>query len=154
MSTSKHSPVPLTAYVNSHRGSLAAWLDFFVLHDGVDFERENDGSVTARGVVACAGNLRVHVWQRLRVVNERGWVQASRYAFQAERIAEGTVRPVLRYDNAHSYPGHRDTHHRHRFDDDGKPIRVEWVGEAGWPTLVDVIEELYEQYIAASDPIR
>lgn len=121
-------------------------MDYFVLHDGVVFERQDDGSVTSRGVVTCAGDLRVHVWQRLRVVNNRGWVQAAQYGFQAERVVEGTARPLFRYDNAHRYPGHRDAHHRHHFDEDGNPTRIEWVGEAGWPTLNDVIKELYDHH--------
>ncbi len=125
-------------------------MDYFVLHDGVVFQIRADGSVTSRGVVTCVGDMRVHVWQRLRVVNSRGWVQTTRYSFQAERVAQATSRPLFRYDNAHPYPGHRDAHHRHHFDEDGHPTRIEWIGEAGRPTLADVIEELHDQYFASS----
>ena len=55
-------------------------------------------------------------------------------------------RTIFRYDNFHAYTreGHPDAHHKHLFDlttwQEIPP--PEWIGEAHWPHLSDVITEL------------
>ncbi len=63
---------------------------------------------------------------------------------EMDAFVDGQVpRNLVRYDNS-AHHRHPDPHHRHRYDANGQEILPpEHVGEAGWPTLGDVIEEAY-----------
>lgn len=61
-------------------------------------------------------------------------------------IVGSEPRPVFRYDNAHSYPGHADSHHRHGVDYRNWTYvePPQWVGHENWPLLSEVIAELHQ----------
>lgn len=96
------------------------------------------------GRVVCRHGLFIQVDKTLEVNAER---QSRTIAYSYHAAVRGPQdRPIFRYDNAHRYAGHLDSHHRHRFDcwtwrEIGQPV---WVGEGQWPHLSDVVDELDE----------
>ena len=74
-------------------------------------------------------------------------VETQEYSYQVLRKDTEGVTNLWRYDNAHSYVGHADAHHLHLYRDDGTD-EVVHVGEAGWPTLGDVIDDLFSWWSA------
>jgi hypothetical protein len=118
----------------------------FVIADDLAFEfRDDPSALVIRGRIQCRHGLFVDVDKTLVVREQRGrvLVRTVDYAYHAG-IAGAEDRPIFRYDNAHSYEGHADAHHKHRFDHKTwTPIDPPvWVGEADWPHLSDVINEL------------
>jgi hypothetical protein len=115
------------------------------------------------GDIACLGDLVVSVEKYLVVVTPGATpadalddgdieVQTLIYSYNASVRGHGTV---FRYDNCHGWAGHADNHHVHRCDwrkkeDTG---RVNWVGEARWPTLAEVIIELEGWYWGTRDDL-
>lgn len=98
------------------------------------------------GRLICKGGLFIKV-QKLIERNNRNQVRTFRYSYHAGLEGDAD-RSIFRYDNAHTYvrEGHADEHHKHRFDYAtwGEIAPPQWVGVHNWPTLTDVIEELYE----------
>jgi hypothetical protein len=132
-------------YLDAHFGSLARFEDFFLLdasHLAIDEPAE--GTITMIGRLFFAHGLFIHV-RKILERNDRGQVRTVQYSYHAGVIGKD-ARSILQYDNAHPHPGHADEHHRHRYDCQHwieiKP--PEWIGRERWPTLGDVIEELYE----------
>lgn len=81
--------------------------------------------------------------QEVKIRNGRPWVRTVEYSYQGLRRAGDATLRLFRYDNAHPHPGHDDAHHKHNCDREGNELYPpEYVGEAGWPTLSDVLEEL------------
>lgn len=109
------------------------------------------GMLQIRGEIACRGNIVISVLKVLDVLGggeaEPGaLVQTSTYNYNASIRGFGNF---LRYDNAHSHPGHSDPHHRHLFDwrtNQELPESPEWIGEARWPTLGAFITEVNQWY--------
>jgi hypothetical protein len=116
------------------------------------------------GDIGCLGDIRVSVEKYLRVLTPGASpadildgdydivVQTYIYAYHASINGHGTV---LRYDNNHGRAGHADWHHVHRCDwrSADEVGAVEWVGEARWPTLGDVIRELAVWYDVHRDEL-
>jgi hypothetical protein len=108
------------------------------------------------GDIACLGDLVISVEKYLTVVTEDATpgdvlrdgdiqVQTLVYSYNASVRGRGTV---FRYDNNHRWKGHADNHHVHRCDwrkDEATGV-VQWVGEARWPTLGEVVVELESWY--------
>jgi hypothetical protein len=101
--------------------------------------------VILRGRIRCQHGLFVDVLKILEVDNRNGklYVRTSEYHYHAG-VGGEEDRAIFRYDNAHSYLGHGDAHHKHRFDHfTWERIEPpEWVGQETWPHLNEVIEEL------------
>jgi hypothetical protein len=118
----------------------------FVIADDLSIELRNDPWVLViRGRIRCLHGLFIDVDKTPAVRNERGRVMVRTIAYAYHAGIEGNEdRPIFRYDNAHTYRGQADAHHKHRFDYmTWQPIHPpEWVGEARWPHLSDVIDEL------------
>jgi hypothetical protein len=118
----------------------------FVIADALSIELRNDPSVLViRGRIRCLHRLFIDVNKTLAVRNERGRVMVRTIAYAYHAGIEGTEdRPIFRYDNAHTYCAQANAHHKHRFDYmTWQPIHPpEWVGEARWPHLSEVIDEL------------
>jgi len=97
------------------------------------------------GRVHCQHGLFVDVYKVYAIENRRGrpWIKAEQYKYHAG-VEGDEDRPIFRYDNAHPYPSHADSYHKHRFDHTTwKEIKPPvWIGRAHWPHLSDVIEEL------------
>lgn len=90
------------------------------------------------GDVSCHGDIVVDVTKHfeIRGTGRRRQARTVRYAYHA-RYANGA--DIVRYDNAHQYPGHATAHHNHRFDPGGETVTH--VG-ADWPHLSEVLDEL------------
>ena len=75
------------------------------------------------------------------------------YRYQAQ-FADPPLRQIFRYDNAHIYTheAHPDAFHKHVFNDrTWKEIDVEHVGREKFPTLLEVIDELYDWWLQHRD---
>jgi hypothetical protein len=119
----------------------------FVVEDSLSIRRVKPDSVFIEGRIRCQAGLYIDVEKRLTVrqIRRRTQVRTARYSYHAG-IEGSTNRSIFRYDNAHAFTreGHPDAHHIHHFDPQSWRERKppEWIGEADWPHLSDVIEEL------------
>ncbi|HEY8205977.1 MAG TPA: hypothetical protein VIG99_00755 [Myxococcaceae bacterium] len=124
----------------------------FVCADSLTWEADASG-VKLAGEIGCKGNIVIHVFKLIALIEPSAHpedvnvlVQTFRYAYNASVRGHGNF---LRHDNAHSYPGHPDQHHRHEFDwrtGEELPGLPHWVGTEGWPTLGDFIQEISDWY--------
>lgn len=97
------------------------------------------------GDLFCKGGLVIHVDKTLEV-DDRRRVRGRLYRYQAQFVTP-PVREIFRYDNAHVYSkeGHPDAYHKHVFSPfTWKQIDVAHIGRQDWPTLQDVIDELFD----------
>lgn len=87
--------------------------------------------------------------QEVRSRGGRVEVRTVEYSYHALRRAGEEAISLFRYDNVHPKAGHPDRHHRHSYDERGlerePPLPI---GAARWPTLGEVIKELYEWWYA------
>ena len=141
----RHAPNSWDSYLAAHNGRLADFADHFVEDDTLEIETTG-AIVLWSGVLSCRDGIEIQVRRQQRTWMRSGgrWVETIEYSYHVMVRAGDAVRSLFRYDNAHPHPGHSDAHHRHAYDDAGNNESVSWVGEAGWPTLGDVIEEAYE----------
>jgi len=103
--------------------------------------------VTWCGELYCQGGIEIHI-SKTQAVDHRGgqlMVETTEYSYHVLRRTGTTTTNLLRYDNVHVQPNHPDAHHRHRFDEGGNEIEPpQHVSEEGWPTLGEVLQEVYE----------
>lgn len=133
--------------------------DGFVEGDDLELVPFGAGVLKLEGKIRCVGGLVVTVRKLLEIVGsvseadalaENAPVQTFSYSYNVS--IEGG-HSVFRYDNAHPHPGHPDAHHRHEFDKAGSALPLQWVGEARWPTLGQVIAEARSWYWAHRDEL-
>ncbi len=138
----RHGWNALDKYLQIHDRRLDALRGDFVLADNLTYGFVDQYHYEIRGRIVCRHGLFVDVVKTLEV-DRRHRARTIRYSYHAG-IRGPQGRPILRYDNAHPYPGHADAHHKHRFDHTTwKPIEPpDWVGHDGWPHLSDVLGEL------------
>ena len=121
----------------------------FLGTDELDLDDIGANILRMVGEIACRGLIVVKVEKYLDILEGVGldaYVQTSEYKYNAFIRGHNNI---LRYDNTHMYPGHGDAHHRHKYDwRTGKELSgsPEWVGEHGWPTLGEVLEEIERWY--------
>lgn len=134
----------LDSYLTIHDSWLERFQGFFLIENQLRLDMLGPATLVIRGRLLFAGGLFIDVDKTLEI-NERNQVRTVRYSYHAG-IAGRADRPVFRYDNAHTHPGHEDEHHKHIFDHrTWQEIRPPaCVTRAGWPTLGQVIDELYE----------
>lgn len=107
------------------------------------------GLLTIQGEISCLGNIVIKVDKTLAILDDGTPdppVQTILYAYNASVRGRDSF---LRHDNAHTYPGHSDEHHRHDFDwktGENLPGSPLWVGPGGWPTLSEFIEEVRDWF--------
>ncbi|HAN91878.1 MAG TPA: hypothetical protein DCQ33_07335 [Nitrospira sp.] len=121
----------------------------FVAHDTLCFQAL-PGSFILSGEIACLGKIVIQVEKTLAIIEDTYGndpiVQTIVYRYNASVRGHNVI---LRYDNAHPHPGHADDHHKHVVNwKSGQEEALVWVGEAGWPTLTQVIQEVEEWYYA------
>src|SRR5262245_6799316 len=136
-----HAPTRFSTYFRVHNTRMARWrAGPFVVGDNLEWS-VGATVVQCRGAIVCLGNMYIAVAKDLALTteNEHQMVETIGYAYTVGIHAEG---PLFRYDNAHSWPGHKDEHHKHiypyPFEDRNDVV---WMGVAGWPMLSEVIEE-------------
>lgn len=116
----------------------------FVTRDDVQIEDLGNGEIWMHGEIWCDGGVRVTVDKYLMVVNEGPpvVVQTRDYSYNASLSGRGNI---FRYCSPHA--DHNCFHHRHDFDAFAKdPSETETIARipGDWPTLGDVIEELFK----------
>lgn len=147
----KHSPARFSTYVTAHENYMDQLrATDFIGNDSLEIPPFESGLFKIRGEISCLGNIAVRVEKTLVVLGEEGetdpLVQTVDYAYNAS--VRG-YKSFLRYNNLHTVPGHKDAHHKNSFDwqtEEHLPGSPEWVGEAGWPTLGEYLEEVREWY--------
>ncbi len=150
--SSKHGANSWDDYLNVHQRRIADFAGHFIVDDKVEFTR-TASQVLWEGEIRCIGGIEVHVHKRQVLQYRRGrpWVRTVDYSYQVVRRQGRDVTPLFRYDNSGHYD-HPDRHHRHGFDANGREILpATYIGEVGWPTLGDVLEEAHSAWLAAGD---
>ena len=87
------------------------------------------------------GGIVVSVHKILDIVarGEIPEVRTAHYSYNVRVLGRHTI---FRYDNCHVHPGQPDAHHKDVFDfQSGDKVESVWVGERGWPTLGEVLDE-------------
>jgi hypothetical protein len=146
----KHSPTKFSTYVSIHEN----WMDKlrakdFIREDSLQFTFLEAGLLKIEGEISCRGNIAVRVEKTLIVLEDEATdplVQTILYAYNASVRGH---KSFLRYNNLHRLPGHKDDHHKNFFDwktEEHLPGSPAWVGENGWPTLGEYIEEVEQWY--------
>lgn len=111
--------------------------------------------VQIHGNLFCKGGLVIHVDNSLER-DQRDRVQGIDFRYQAQ-FADPPLRRVFRYDNGHIYAreGHPDAFHKHVFSNRSwRETSVEHIGRDQFPTLLEVIDELYDWWILnRNDPL-
>lgn len=129
---------------------------YFVDRDTLEFGALNPTLLRLEGAIFCKGDIVLHV-DKILERNASGQVRGVRYRYQA-MFAAPPKREIFRYDNDHVYEreGHADAFHKHIFNDRtwqeiGPP---EHIGHMNWPTLQQVLDELYDWWILhREDPL-
>ncbi len=118
----------------------------FVVRDELDFALEDDPpELVIRGRMRCQHGPFVDGDATLAIRDQRDRATVWMLAYSYHTGIVGSAdRPIFRFDNAHDYPGHPDTHHKHHFDHTTWKRRdqPEWIGEAESPRLIDVLSEV------------
>ena len=144
----QHGPNSLRNYMAVHETVMNQLRrSDFIREDTLALE-EGEGFLRLGGHIACKGGIVITVNKILEILEGEGedaMVQTAKYSYHVQFRGGNSI---FRYDNAHSWDGHADSHHKHLFDSNGveeenSPI---WVGEAAWPKLNDVIHEVVDWY--------
>lgn len=154
-----HAPISLSKYLEIHATVLEQFKhEGFVGNDNLELNRPSQWQFTMHGELSCLGGIVIETMKNIRVIENSSdpIIQTAKYSYNAFIRNSGNI---LRYDNAHSHPGHRDMHHKHTYnwqsnvEDQSSPT---WIGVDNWLTFGDVIAELrdwyWENYSALSKP--
>lgn len=145
---SRHDWLSWDQYLAAHYSNLMRFPQF-ILRDGV-IPAILPSHVIWSGKLECEGDIEIYVTKKqdVRERNGRREVRTVTYSYHALlRRDDGAFEDILRYNNAHPHEGHPDGHHKH-LRVAGEP-KVVHIGEAGWPTLADVIAEVEDWWQAA-----
>jgi hypothetical protein len=87
-----------------------------------DEEQDGDDYFIIKGPVTCIGDIRVEIYERLKLARGGWWFQSTskRRATVVEysySVVLNGVGNIFRYDSPH--PDHRPYHHRHNFSPPG-----------------------------------
>lgn len=109
------------------------------------------------GRIVCQNGMFLDVAKQLEILDRGGrlYVKTRRSNDQA-MIVGSEPRAVFRYDDAHSYPGHGDNHHRHgvNYADWTYLEPPQWIGHDRWPLLSEVIDELHQWWLTTGWQLR
>lgn len=150
----RHRPNSWEQYQAIHTKKIASLSPHFIVSDEL-VPQLVPGAVIWRGVLYCVGAVEIHVFKVQNMFTRadgRPAVQTEIYEYHVlQRLQQGE-RNIVRYDNAHLHEGHPDAHHRHEYDANGG-ARVDHLAARGWPagdwpTLGDLIDEVYEWWQA------
>lgn len=146
----------LEHYLAVHDQCLERSCQYFVENPELVVPRVR-GAKTVRihGDLFCKGGLVIHVDKSLEV-DDRHRARGFLYRYQAQFVAQ-PLREIFRYDNDHTYTreGHPDAYHKHVFSTvTWKQAEVVHIGREKFPTLLNVIDELYEWWCDHKDDER
>jgi len=139
----------LDNYIQVHERRIADFIaEGFIINDGLVRDWPTPHTILIKGRNYCDHGLFLDVEKYLEVIDSGSgskWVRTDTYGYLGG-IEGDQDRAIFRYDNFHVYEreGHRDAHHRHRFEHDTwQEIEPpEWIGAERWPHLSDAIAEL------------
>lgn len=153
MPRNKHDGMDFDRYLAIHESYLEHAKGYFVEHSTLvipDILTEQD--IRIHDALACHGGLVIHVDNYFeRDGRDRVYHVVFRYQAQ---FADSPLRRIFRYDNAHIYgrEGHPDAFHKHVFSNrTWREIDVEHIGKEQFPTLLEVIDELYDWWVQHRD---
>jgi len=142
-------------YLAVHEKCMESLSHYFVESDSLSFVAIPPTNILLKGSMYCQGSLVLHVEKTL-AVNDLRQVRGIRYRYQAQ-FSDPPTGEIFRYDNAHDgYHGHPDAFHKHVFS----PLTwravfpPEHVGIENWPTLQEVLDELYQWWLDHRDNSR
>lgn len=152
----RHRPNSWEQYQAIHAKKIADLSPHFIVTDEL-VPQLTPNAVIWRGVLYCVDNLEIHVFKIQDLFERpdgRPAVQTQLYEYHVLQRLPQRERNLFRYDNAHLHHEHPDAHHRHEYDEHGAS-RVEHLVARGWPvgdwpTLGDLIDEVYEWWRAKS----
>lgn len=150
MNPDRHSPNRFSSYYETHQTILNQFIARdFVGRQNLMFNKYSK-LFHCKGEIGCLGEIVISVDKIIAIVDfSDESVQTKRYAYNASIRGRGKI---FRYDNQHSHhlrPGHLDPHHKHSFNWETnleEPNSPVWVGESGWPTLGQVLQEAEDWY--------
>jgi len=131
-------------YLIIHQAQLDRLGSYFVERDELAISWIDERTLKIAGRIHCRFGIFLDVLKYLEV-NDRRQVRTVRYRYHAGFEGQ-QPRPIFRYDNAYAHRGHPDAHHKHHVDyatwtEISPP---EWIGHDRWPTLAQVLDELYD----------
>lgn len=141
----RHGWNSIEGYFNAHERHVERFADYFLVNDALQFWPVDSDQIKGEGRLTFRDGLFIDV-HKVLIRNNRGQVRTASYSYHAG-IEGPSDRTIFRYDNAHEYARerHPDAHHKHRYNhatwEEIEP--PEWIGYDRWPTLAEVIEELY-----------
>lgn len=147
-----HGWIRLDRYLEIHQTCMDDIADYFVVGHNVQQMPAlvSSNQVRFSGVISCYAGIEIHVDQILER-DDRNRVRALFFRYHAQlRVPAATSPPtpriiyILRYDNAHHFREHPDAFHKHLFTLHGEPASVQHVGREHFPTLRNVIDEVFE----------
>lgn len=154
----KHAPIPFHRYEAIHEAAMGTF-GGFVEHDGLAFEPiEGTGAIRLHGEIRCVGDITITVEKVLIILegtDRTALIQTIEYSYNVRLKGVGNI---VRYDSPHE--DHNADHHVHRFDvlNGDRKGTTKLHGEAGWPTLGEVIAEArawyWENYEKVSSFVR
>jgi hypothetical protein len=108
--------------------------------------------IRIEGDLICQGGLVIHISETLER-DRRNQVRCIDFRYQAQ-FAGPPHRRIFRYDNAHIYSrrGHPDAFQKHVFSNRSwRETSVEHIGRHQFPTLPEVIDELFDCWVQNRD---
>ena len=150
--TDSHSPTRFKTYRQTHDSVFNKFIDRGFVSDSTLEFCPYPNAFRLAGEIACLGEILIQVDKFLDILegcNDDAIVCTRWYAYNVSIKNYGNV---FRYDNQdpdYLRDGHLDEHHKHLFD---WRLNVEcldspkWIGESGWLTLGQVIEEAHDWY--------
>lgn len=143
----------LDRYLAAHDRMLDAASAFFVEDPtSVSPEFLFEGTLRIHGDLLCRGGLLLHV-DKYFDIDDGNRIRGFRYRYHAQ-FAARPLRQIFRYDNDHIYAreGHPDAFHKHVFNDrTWKELEVVHIGREAFPTLLEVVDELYDWWLRKRD---
>lgn len=130
------------SYLTIHDNWLLQYSPDFLLADRLMYEA-NETVVWWHGELVFVSGLEIHVDKEQERRADAGGphVRTATYSYHVLQRKGVDERPLWRYDNTGKH-GHPDRHHTHYFRPDGVD-EVTHLGEGGWPTLGNVVDDLY-----------
>ena len=145
--------IDLNRYLAGEERVLENASTFFIDDpDAVRAEFMFDGTLRIHGDLLCSGGLLLHV-DKYFDFGDGNRIQGYRYRYHAQ-FAKLPLRQIVRYDNDHLYAreGYPDAFHKHVFSNrTWREVEVVHIGRDNFPTLAEVIDELYQWWLENRD---
>ena len=146
----KHGWNDWNQYFSIPQRCIENYLNHFVLDDQLT-ATPTKTQVQWKGTLYCRDGIEIVVrkLQLLESRHGRPHVRTIDYSYHVVRRTGGRTINLFRYDNVHPHPGHPTPHHYHAYTAEGNAVQpATHVGEEGWPTLSEVIEQAHQLWMS------